>query len=162
MVYNSLVDFRQRVARAWAHIDVQLKRRHDLIPNLVGAVQALSSHEREVHEALALLRSQLQATPPGQAGADYRGCASRLMALREAYPALKADDGFRRLQEALTQTEQRVALARGYYNEIVTAWNTRLERIPDRWVAALSGMRRRPLLDAADFERAPVQVHLVD
>ncbi|RME95942.1 MAG: LemA domain-containing protein [Verrucomicrobia bacterium] len=162
MVYNSLVDLRQRVARAWAHIDVQLKRRHDLIPNLVRAVEAMRTHEREVQEALALLRNQLRATPPGEEGPEYEGCARRLIALREAYPDLKSNEAFGRLQEALTQTEQRIALARGYYNEIVTAWNTRLERVPDRWVAALAGMRPRPWLEAADFQRAPVEVKLAD
>jgi hypothetical protein len=159
-VYNSLVDLRQRVRRAWSHIDVQLKRRHDLIPNLIRAVEGLRGHEKGTQEALAELRSQLQATAPGQSGPEFRGCAGRLIALREDYPELAAGDAFQRLHNGLVETEQRIALARGYFNEIATAWNTRLEQVPDRFVAVPAGMKRQPLMEAAGFERAAVKVDL--
>lgn len=159
-VYNSLVDLRQRVLRAWSHIDVQLKRRHDLIPNLIQVVEGMRGHEQGTQTALTLLRSQLQATAPGEAGPEFLGCARDLTILKESYPKLVADDAFQRLHQGLIETEQRIALARGYFNEITTAWNTRLEQVPDRFVAAMAGMKRRPLMEAADFERAAVKVNL--
>ncbi|MCP5520114.1 MAG: LemA family protein [Verrucomicrobiales bacterium] len=160
-VYNSLIDLRQRVRRAWSHIDVQLKRRHDLIPNLIQAVEGLRTHEQETQTALVLMRTQLQATAPGTGGPDFQGCAGRLIALRENHPELTADDAFQRLHHGLVETEQRIALARGYFNEIATAWNTRMERVPDRFVARPAGMKPEPLMAAAGFERAAVKVNLV-
>jgi hypothetical protein len=162
MVFNSLVDLRQQVRRAWSHIDVQLKRRHDLIPNLVRVVEGLRGHETEVQAGLAWLRSQLAATPPGEAGPEHQGCAPLLRAWQERYPELKADEAFQQLHTALVETEQRIALARGYFNEITTAWNTRLEQGPERFVARLAGMKPRPLMAATDFERAPVRVDLAE
>lgn len=160
MVHNSIVGLRQRVRQGWSLIDVQLRRRHDLIPLLVTALAGLSSHEQEVQVALARLRAQLQATAPGVAGADFAALAATLRAVAEKYPQLTAQEGFSRLQRELIETEQRVALARGYYNDIATEFATRLEAVPDRWVAALRGMRPEPLLLAGDFERAVVQVAL--
>lgn len=162
MVFNSLVSLRQRVERAWSHIDVQLKRRHDLIPNLVQAVEGLRSHEADVQEEVTRLRTQMSATPTGEKGPDHQACAPALRALREAFPELRSNRAFQRLHDELVATEQRIALARAYFNEIVTAWNTRLERVPDRFVAAAAGMKPRPLMAAADFERAAVRVKLAD
>lgn len=159
-VYNSLVDLRQRVLRAWSHIDVQLKRRHDLIPNLIQVVEGMRGYEQETQTALSLLRSQLQATAPDEAGPGFHGCARRLTVLQESSPELTANDAFQRLHRGLTETEQRIALARGYFNEIATAWNTRLEQVPDRFVAAMAGMKPRPLMRASEFERAAVNVDL--
>ena len=162
MAYNSLVGLRQRVRQGWSLIDVQLKRRHDLIPNLAAAVSGLSQHERETQTALAALRSQLTATPPGVAGPDYEGLAVTLRAVVEKYPELIAQASFARLQCELVGTEQRIALARTYYNDIATQFATRLEQVPDRWVARLGAMRPEALLQAEGFERAPVPVKFAD
>lgn len=160
MVFNSLVDLRNRVATAWSQVDVQLKRRFDLIPRLEGVLQGMQSHERTVLEGVAALRTQREATPPGVAGPDFQALGGRLSVVVERYPDLKANEGFRRMHQELADTEQRIALARGYYNEIATHYNTAIEVVPERFVAALTGMRPRPLLAAGDFERAPVQVDL--
>lgn len=158
MVYNSLVDLRQRVRQAWANVDVQLKRRNDLIPNLVRTVESLRDYERTVQTELALLRTQLQATAPGQPGPDPAGCARHLTIIVEKYPELRANETFMGLQKNLIDTEQRIALARGYFNDIATFYNTRLEIVPDRFVAALAALKPQPLIAATDFERAPVSV----
>ncbi|HVU18545.1 MAG TPA: LemA family protein [Candidatus Didemnitutus sp.] len=160
MVYNSLVDLRNRVASAWSQVEVQLKRRFDLIPRLEGVVQGLAQHERSVQEGLAALRAQRTATPPGEAGPDIQALGGSLTAIAERYPELKANDSFLRLQRELSDTEQRVALARGYYNEIATHYNTTIEIVPERFVAGFTGLKSRSLLEAGDFERAPVQVKL--
>jgi hypothetical protein len=158
MVFNSLVALRQRVRQGWSLIDVQLKRRHDLIPSLVSAVAALSQHEQSVQSAVAALRAQLSATPPGVSGPDFEGLAATVRSVVEKYPTLVAQPEFARLQQALVETEQRIALARAYYNDIATEFATRVEQFPDRWAAALGAMRPEPLLAAASFERAPVTV----
>lgn len=162
VVYNSLVGLKNRVDQAWSNIDVQLKRRHDLIPNLVQTVETVCQHERETQEALALLRSQASVTAPGAAGEDPRGCASRLIALAEAYPTLKADENFTKLQEALIDAEQRIALVREYFNETITSYNIRCEVFPDSLPAKLAGMTPRVYFAAEDFERAAVRVKLVE
>ena len=162
VVYNSLVGLKKRVDQSWSNIDVQLKRRHDLIPNLVQVVEAFCQHEKETQETLALLRSQASVTAPGLEGADPRGCSSRLIALAEAYPNLKADENFAKLQEALINTEQRIALAREYFNETITSYNTRCEIFPDSLPAKLAGMAPRVYFAAEDFQRAAVKVELVE
>ena len=158
--YNGVVDLRNRVASAWSQVDVQLKRRFDLIPRLESVVQGLAAHERAAQVGAAALRAQRTATPPGEAGPDYHAVSGHLIALAESYPALKADTAFLKLQRELIDTEQRIALARGYYNEIATHYNTKLEVVPDRFVAALGRFEPRPLLSAGDFERAAVKVDL--
>ncbi|MBI3875774.1 MAG: LemA family protein [Verrucomicrobia bacterium] len=158
MVFNSLVDLRQRVRQGWSQVDVQLKRRHDLIPNLVNIVKGLCDHEAKLQTALAGLRAQLEATPPGVAGPDYHACSNVLVAVKEAYPGLVAQESFAQLQKELVDTEQRIALARGYFNEIATHYNTRLEIVPDRFIATLARLQPQALMAANDFERAPVTV----
>jgi hypothetical protein len=158
MVFNSLIDLRQRVRQGWAQVDVQLKRRFDLIPNLVATVTGLRDHEAKLQESIALLRAQQTATPPGVAGPDYVACTKVLLSVREAYPELTAQPLFLELQKSLVDTEHRIALARGYFNEIATYYNTRLEIIPDRFVAALGRLQPQPLMLANDFEREAVAV----
>lgn len=160
MVYNSLVDTRNRVRQAWSLLDVQFKRRHDLIPNLIQCIDALKSHEQDVHEAVAQMRTQLTATAPGRSGPDFHGVARTVAGLAESYPALKTDAAFNALQKQLIGTEQRIALARAYYNDIATAYNTRIEVMPDALLAKLTGFAPRQLLSAEDFERAVVPVQL--
>jgi len=161
-VFNSLIGLRQRVQQAWAQVDIQLKRRYDLIPNLIEAVEGYATHEREVQELVTKLRQQMTATPPGVAGPDYSGFAPSLRATVEQYPNLKASELFLKLQQSLTETEQRIALARDYFNNIASFYNARLEIVPDRLIASSMKLRPQTLLGAADFERAPVQVKLAD
>ncbi len=160
MVYNSLVDLRERVRQAWANVDVQLKRRHDLIPAIVSLVSGLRDYERTVQGELAALRAQQQATAPGTPGPDPAAVLPLLRAVAEAYPDLKASESFLNLQRQLAGTEQRIALARSYFNDIATFYNTRLQAVPDRFVAAMGGLQPQALMAAADFERAPVEVTL--
>lgn len=159
-VFNGLIELRNRVAAAWSEVDVQLKRRFDLIPRLEGVVQGLAAHERSVQENVAALRAQRAATPPGVDGPDFEALGGRLVGLMERYPELKANAAFLKMQRELADTEQRIALARGYYNEIATHYTTKLEIVPERFVAALGRLSPRALLVAGDFERAPVQVTL--
>jgi hypothetical protein len=160
MVYNSFVDLRQRVRQAWALVDIQLKRRFDLIPNLVNCVKGYRDHEAQLQTELAALRTQLAATPPGVAGPDPAAVSQSVIAIAERYPELKANDAFLALQKTLSDTEQRIALARSYFNEIATHYNTRLEIVPEGFVARLGAMKPQSLMAANDFERAPVTVNL--
>ena len=159
MAYNSLIELRQRVRQGWANVAVQLKRRQDLIPSLVSIVTGLRDYERTVQTAVTTLRAQLTATPPGEPGPDPAGCGPALRAVAEAYPDIKANSAFRKLQQELVETEQRIALARNYFNDIATFYNTRLQIVPDRFIAGLGGLQPQALLTATDFERAPVPVH---
>jgi hypothetical protein len=160
MVFNSLVDLRQRVRSAWALVDIQLKRRSDLIPNLVNCVKGFRDHEQQLQTELAALRNQLSATPPGVAGPDHGAVSNVVIGIAERYPELKASDAFLALQKNLSDTEQRIALARSYFNDIATHYNTRLETVPEKFVAALGAMKPQPLMEANDFERAAVTVDL--
>jgi len=159
MVHNSIVGLRERVRQGRANIEVQLKRRHDLIPRLAAVVQGLAAHEAEVQETLAALRAQV-AIAPGVAGlgGGLAAVAPRLVALKESYPRLVAQEGYLELQRELSDSEQRIALARTYYNDIASAYNARLLVVPDRHAAALSGLRAEPLLSAEGFERSVVEV----
>jgi hypothetical protein len=160
MVFNSLVDLRQRVRQAWSLVDIQLKRRFDLIPNLVTCVKGYRDHEAQLQEELAALRTQLNATPPGEPGPDHGAVGKTILAIAERYPELKANQSFLDLQKTLSDTEQRIALARSYFNEIATHYNTRIEVVPEKFVARLGAMRPQVLMSANDFERAPVSVNL--
>jgi hypothetical protein len=162
MVFNSLINLRHMVERAWSQVDIQLKRRFDLIPNLEAAVKGYAAHEKEVQTLVTELRAQAEATPPGVKGPDYKGVMPSLRIIAERYPELKASESFLSLQKSLTDTEERIALARDYFNNIATAYNTRLAVIPDRFVGVISGLKPRALMSAADFERAPVVVKLAD
>ncbi len=160
MVFNSLIDLRQRVRQAWSLVDVQLQRRHDLIPNLVNVVTGYRDYEKQLQTELAALRAELMATPPGVTGPDFTAVAKTAVAIAERYPDLKANTTFTALQKNLIDTEQRIALARGYFNDIATQYNTRLEVVPERYVAWLAAMQPQTLMAANDFERAAVKVEL--
>ena len=141
MSYNALVNLRQRVRQAGSLVDVQLQRRADLIPRLVQVVEGLRDHERTVQKEVAHLRAQRAPTAPGEPGPDPDGVGGDLRVIVERYPELGAHPAFLSLQEALVDTEDRIALARNYYNDIATFYNTRLEIVPDAWVAGLAGLR---------------------
>ena len=151
MLFNSLIDLRQRVSKAWANIDVELKRRADLLPNLEKIVHALAEHEKMAQPMIAALRSQASVSAPGRPGPDPVALGKPVRLLAEAYPPLKADAAYGKLQKELGETEDRIALARGYFNDIVTFHNTRISSFPDGLFAGLIGMRERKLMDAAGF-----------
>ena len=130
-----------------------------MIRQVVDVVKGLRDYERKVQTEVAQLRSQTEAAPRA-AVAELRGCVPASRVIVERYPELRAHESFLRLQELLVETEQRIALAREYCNEITTYYNVRLEQIPDRWIAKLLRLKPRSLWEAKDFERAPVEVSL--
>jgi hypothetical protein len=160
MVYNSLISLRNRVNQGWSQVDIQLKRRHDLIPNLVKSVEGFRDYESQLQRLMAELRSQIIATPSGVSGPDLKGISPQLKVVIEKYPELKASEVFLKLQRSLSDSEQRIALARDYFNDIVTFYNTRLAIIPDRFVASIARLQPRKLLSIANFERVPIKVKL--
>ena len=162
MAYNSMQSLRQRVQQSWANVDVQLTRRADLIPSLVSAVAGYRDYEQKLQTELARLRSQQAVTAPGQPGADPQGCLPAVIAIVEAYPDLKANQSFLKLQAALADTEQRIALAREYFNAIVAFYNIRLQVVPDKFICSLAGMKPGQFITAEDSQRAAVRVNLAD
>ena len=157
-LFNQLIDVRNRLRQGWSTLEVQLKRRFDLIPRLVSVVDAFQSQEGEVLAMVAALRAEMDqynATDSGQ-----HGMAPRLNLIVEKYPELLAQKSFQQLQEQLVETEQRIALARSYFNDIATAYNTRLQIVPDGWMAKLMGFRTQFLFEVMDFERARVEIEL--
>src|SRR5215831_1327856 len=140
-IYNGLVTLRNRVDSAWAQIDVQLKRRYDLIPNLVETVKGYAAHERHTLEAVIQARNAgMNAQGPqqqAQAENMISGALKSLFALSEAYPDLKANQNFLSLQEELTGTEGRIAYARQFYNDSVQKWNTKIQTFPAVIIAGM-------------------------
>jgi LemA protein len=145
VIYNALTSRRLEAENAWAHIDVQLRRRHDLIPNLVEVVKGYAGHERDTLEKVAQARNIAAGaagrTERAAAENDLAGPLARLFLLAEAYPQLKADVNFQRLHEELRGTENRVSFARQYYNDSVNRLNSLVERFPANLVAGLCGFR---------------------
>ena len=146
LTFNALVRLRNEVAQGLSSIDVQLKRRADLIPPLVACVQGFRAHEASVQTLVAALRAQA-------AGGRPTAVAPTLLAVAEQYPDLKGQTVFAQLSRDLVETEDRIALARAYHANIATFYNTRLERVPDRYVADLVKMQPEPLFEAEGFER---------
>lgn len=161
--FNSLVKLRNRIEAAWAQIDVQLKRRYDLIPNLVETVKGYASHERETLEAVITARNRAMAAPAGshdQAQAEnmISGALRQLFALSEAYPDLKANQNFAQLQEELTATEDKIAYSRQYFNDSVLRYNNKIQAFPGVVVAGPMGFKPREYFEADDQARGSVQV----
>jgi len=150
--YNRLVRLRNEVSTGWANIDVQLQRRGDLIPNLVETVRGYAAHERGVFEEVTKARAALQqaATPAaaGQANDILSAALGRLFAVAEAYPELKASQNFLRLQDELTDTEDKISAARRYYNSTVMHYNTGIQSLPWVLVAKPLGFREREFFAA--------------
>ena len=158
--FNGLVTLRQAVRNAWAQIEVQLKRRHDLIPNLVSTVKGYAAHEKDTLERVITARSKAtSATLPAdriKAERELSSALARLLAVSESYPELKANQNFLSLQEELTSTENRVAYARQYYNDNVTRLNTRIQTFPTVVVAGVFGFKEEPFFEApAEAKEAP-------
>ncbi len=162
-IYNGLVHLRNYVDNAWAQIDVQLKRRHDLIPNLLETVKGYMGHERETLEAITNARAgAIKATGPAEAGAaesKLSGALRGLMVNVERYPDLKASTNFLALQEELSSTENKISFARQAYNDSVTKYNTRIQTIPAAFIAGPAGFTKRDLFELTDeAERAVPEV----
>jgi LemA protein len=156
-IYNGLVKLRNVVQESWRQIDVELNRRHDLIPNLVETVKGYASHERETLEAVTNARAAAAApgaSPAQQAQQEnvLTQALGRLFAVAEAYPDLKANQNFLQLQRDLTDTEDRVAASRRFYNANVRALNTKVETVPSNVVAGMFGIKQAEYFEAEDAE----------
>ena len=146
-IFNGLVRLRNQVKNAWAQIDVQLKRRHDLIPNLVETVKGYMQHERGTMEAVTNARNLAQKLASAGAGerakaeGELSSALSRLLAVAENYPDLKANQNFLALQEELTSTENKISFSRQYYNDSVLRYNNQTQMFPSNFVASMTGFK---------------------
>ena len=160
MIYNQLVAMRQRVGQAFADVDVQLKLRHDLIPNLVETVKGYAAHERGTLEAVVQARNAAVAAqgPAQQAAAEnmLTGALRQMFALAEAYPDLKANQNFQQLQAELSDVENKIAAARRFFNNSVQEYNTGIQQFPAALFAATLGFSQRTFFDVGE-ERAVVE-----
>jgi LemA protein len=159
-IYNSLVRLRNRADNAWAQVDVQLKRRYDLIPNLVETVKGYAAHEKSTFEQVVEARNRAVAagTVEEQAQAEnfLTGALRQLFALAESYPDLKASQNFSELQAQLAETENKIAVSRQIYNDSVLTFNNRVQTVPSNMVAAMTGFSVKPFFDAPDeAQQAP-------
>ncbi|UCG92224.1 MAG: LemA family protein [candidate division WOR-3 bacterium] len=161
-IYNSLVVKRARVNNGWAQIDVQLKRRYDLIPNLVETVKGYAAHEKEVLEKVAELRSRaMGATSPKEAAEANNMLSATLkslFAVVENYPQLKANENFMKLQEELTATENKISFARQFYNDVVMDYNATIQKFPQTVIASMFNFTAREFFEAPAEEKEPVRV----
>ena len=159
--YNGLVALRQRVSQAFADIDVQLKQRHDLIPNLVETVKGYAAHERDTLEAVVAARSAAQGAhgveAQAQAEQQLSGAVGRLLALGEAYPDLKASANFQQLQLDLGQVEDKLAAARRFFNNAVSEYNASIQAFPAVLFAAAMGFAQREFFDVGETVRAQIE-----
>jgi LemA protein len=164
VMYNSLVRLNVQAATAWSDIDVQLKRRTDLIPNVVESVKGYASHERQTLEAVINARNRAvsaQGAGPaerGQAEGALTGALRGLFALAESYPQLRAAETFAQLQNTLSQIEDAVQNARRYYNAVVRDLNTRIQQVPSNIVAGMFGFKTREFFEIPDTEKQVPQV----
>ena len=162
-LYNGLVRRRNQVDNAWSQVDVQLKRRLDLVPNLVETVKGYATHEQKTFEAVITARNSALAAPSqpaaqAEAGNMLSGALRQLFALSENYPDLKANQNFLALQEELTATESRVAYARQFYNDSVLGYHNKLDTFPTIIVAKFGNFPRREFFQADDAARTAPQV----
>lgn len=160
VVYNGLVQSRNRVDNAWGQVEVQLKRRYDLIPNLVETVKGYATHEKDTFEQVTKARSTAQAAsgPADQAGAEnfLTAALRQLFAVAEDYPELRASENFQSLQEDLEETENKIAISRQIYNDTVLSHNNRVQQIPTNLVAAVTGFEAREFFEGGpEAEQAP-------
>ncbi|NBB95120.1 MAG: LemA family protein [Planctomycetes bacterium] len=156
-VYNRLVQKRVRCEEAWSQIDVQLKRRYDLIPNLVDTVKGYAAHEKETLENVIQARNAAVGAQGVQEQAEAEnmlsGALRQLFALSEAYPNLKANENFAQLQEELTSTENKIAFARQHYNDTVAVYNIAIQQFPNNMIAGPLGFQKREMFEIEDPEQ---------
>ena len=161
-MYNSLITLRNRCDNAWSQVDVQLRRRYDLIPNLVETVKGYAKHEREVFEKVTQARTAAMnaqtVKDQGEAENMLSGALKSLFAVVENYPDLKANQNFLMLQEELAGTEGKIAYARQFYNDQVMKFNMKQEIFPSNIIANMFGFKDREYFEVAEAEREPVKV----
>jgi LemA protein len=161
-MYNGLVVLRNRIENAWSQIDVQLKRRTDLIPNLLETVKGYASHEKEVFlkvtEARSALVNAQGVHDRAEANNMLTGALKTLFAVAEAYPELKANQNFMMLQEELAGTESKIAYARQFYNDTVLKYDNKREKFPSNIIANMFGFKDREYFEVAEADREPVKV----
>ncbi|MCL6089290.1 MAG: LemA family protein [Candidatus Marsarchaeota archaeon] len=161
-IFNGLVSLRARVDNAWAQIDVQLTKRYELVPNLVETVKGYAKHEKEIFENVTKARSMWAgASTVGEkakADASFAGALKSLIAVAENYPQLKANENFRLLQEQLDGIESKVAYARQAYNDAVLEYNTKIQTVPDAFIAGLMGFVQKEYFKAEEAAREAVKV----
>jgi LemA protein len=162
LTFNRLVRHRNRVENAWSGIDVQLRRRYDLIPNLIEAVKGYAAHERQLFEEVTEARTRAIAAgsvhDQAQAETDITRSLGRLLAVAEAYPQLRANENFLALQEELTATESKIAFARQFYNDQVMRYNTLIQQFPSLFVARVGDFGARDFFEIEEESRGPVDV----
>lgn len=162
VIYNRVVGLSVLADNAWSDVNVQLKRRHDLVPNLVETVKGYAAHERATLENVVRARNAALAAPTPQtrieAENQLTAALRQLFALAEAYPDLKANQNFLQLQDQLAEIEGDIANARRYYNAVVRDYNTRLRVLPDVFIARLAGFQVRPFFEIPEEERGPAPV----
>ncbi|MBI4037406.1 LemA family protein [Candidatus Daviesbacteria bacterium] len=162
LTFNHLVTLRNRVKEAWSQIDVQLKRRSSLIPNLVETVKGYAKHEKEVFENVTKARSALLGAKGPQDAAkandQLTGALKTLFAVAEAYPNLKASDNFKELQEEISDTETKVAASRQFYNTNVLDLNNTIETFPTALMAGMLGFTKADFFEATEAEKADIKV----
>lgn len=161
-IYNGLIALKHAVDQAWANVDVLLKQRHDELPKLIDTVKGYMAHERDVLQRITEARSAFQrahtVAEKSEADGAVRDAVSRLFAVAESYPALKADGSFRQLQERISTLEEGIADRREYFNHSVNALNVRIEQIPDVVFARAMGLAPRVLFRASEEEKRDVRV----
>ena len=161
-LYNGLVNLRNRVKNAWSQIDVQLKRRTDLIPNLVETVKGYAAHEKGVFENVTKARSSLMnatgVKESAEANNQLTGALKSLFAVAENYPDLKASQNFRELQTQLTETEDKIAYSRQFYNDTVLRYNNKVQMFPSNLLASLFKFKEAEFFEIAEGERAVPEV----
>ena len=164
LMFNRLVSLRNRVDNGWSQIDVQLRRRYDLIPNLVETVKGYATHERELFEHVAEARSKAASAQGVEQQAQAENIITaglrQLMAVAENYPELKANENFLALQEELSGTESKIAYSRQFYNDQVMRLNTLIQSFPSSIIARAFGFQERPFFEIEEGTRGPVQVEL--
>jgi LemA protein len=162
VMYNRFVTLRNRIDNAWSQIDVQLRRRYDLIPNLVETVKGYAKHESETFEQVTQARAQaINAQTVEEQGAAENmltGALKSLFAVAEAYPELKANENFKMLQEELSGTESKIAYSRQFYNDTVLMYNTGIQKFPANLLAGMFGFNERPYFEIEEEARGPVEV----
>jgi LemA protein len=161
-LYNTFVTLKARIEEAWSQIDVQLKRRTDLIPNLVESVKGYAKHEKSVFENVTKARSSLmKAETPGEmakANDQLSGALKSLFAVAESYPQLRANENFLQLQKELSDTEDKVAYARQFYNSTVMEYNVKIRVFPNALIASAFAFKEQPFFNATEEERKGVKV----
>jgi LemA protein len=162
IIYNGLVRDRNRVDNAWGQVEVQLKRRYDLIPNLVETVKGYAAHEKQTFEQVTLARSAAQSAsgPAEQAQAEnfLTQALRQLFAVAEDYPELRASENFTGLQEELAETENRIAVSRQIYNDTVLTYNNKVQQVPTNFVAAATGFKAREFFEGGEEVEEPPSV----